>query len=401
MKPKFRLEHAQSNTGVHRRDFMKFCGVVATALSLDITFVPKIAEALTSDNRPPVLWLHFAECTGCTESILRTSSPWMDELLFDTISLDYHETLMAAAGHTVEALLTQAADVHKGEFFCVVEGAIPTADNGIYGTIGGRTMLSIAEEILPKARAVIACGTCAAYGGVAAASPNPTGAKGVQDALPNLNVPVVNLPGCPPNPVNFVAVIANYLLNDMLPAMDSLRRPTFAYGRTVHDRCPYEEDSLERFCLENQGCKGPRTRNNCSTIKFNDGTSFPMQVGHPCIGCSEPNFWDTMTPVYRGSVEESEDDYPSGGTGDTPLEGGGGETPPTDGGGETPPTDGGGETPPTDGGGETPPTDGGGETPPTDGGGETPPTDGGDTPTDNPNKGNGRDKNADRGNKKK
>ncbi len=355
MKPKFRLEQAQTTKGVHRRDFMKFCGVVATALSLDITFIPKIAEALTSDNRPPVLWLHFAECTGCTESILRTSSPWMDELLFDTISLEYHETLMAAAGHTVEALLAEAAAVHQGEFFCVVEGAIPTADNGIYGTIGGRTMLSIAEEILPKAKAVIACGTCAAYGGLAAASPNPTGAKGVQDALPSLNVPVINLPGCPPNPVNFVAVITSYLLNGQLPALDSLGRPTFAHGRTVHDRCPYDEDSLERFCLEHQGCKGPRTRNNCSTIKFNDGTSFPMQVGHPCIGCSEPNFWDTMSPVYSGSVEESggSDDYPSGGGSDIPTDGG------------------------------------------------DIPTDGtGDIPTDGSTKGNGRVKNADRGNKK-
>lgn len=298
MKPKFRTESLQSTEGqgVHRRDFLKFCGVVAGALSLDATFIPKIAEALTSDNRPPVLWLHFAECTGCTESILRTSAPWMDELLFDTISLDYHETLMAAAGHTVEALLTEAATVHQGEFFCVVEGAIPTADNGIYGTIGGRTMLSIAEEILPKAKAIIACGSCASYGGLAAASPNPTGAKGVTNALPNLDVPVVNLPGCPPNPVNFVAVIADYLLKGRLPSLDGYGRPQFAHGKRIHQQCLYRRDKDR--CQKSYGCKGQWTSSNCPNVKFNDGTSFPMQVGHPCIGCCEPDFWDTMTPFY-------------------------------------------------------------------------------------------------------
>lgn len=311
MKPKFQNVDNLPSTAVNRRDFLKFCGVVAGVLSLDATFIPKIAEALTSPTRPPVLWLHFSECTGCTESILRTSAPWMDELLFDVISLEYHETLMAAAGHTVENILQESAVKYQGEFFCVVEGSIPTADNGIYGMIGGRTMLSIAQDIIPKAKAVISCGTCSSYGGLAAASPNPTGAKGVNDALPGLNVPVVNLPGCPPNPVNFVAVLADYLLNNQLPSLDSKGRPLFAYSRRVHDRCPYDDGSQEYRCVEHQGCKGPRTYNNCPTIKFNDGTSFPMQVGHPCIGCSEPNFWDTMSPFYsRGG--ESDDSEHSG-----------------------------------------------------------------------------------------
>lgn len=301
MKPKFQSGGSCTATAINRRDFLKFCGVIAGTLSLDATFIPKIAKALTSPERPSVLWLHFSECTGCTESILRSSSPWMDELLFSTISLDYHETLMAAAGHTVENILTEAATAHEGEFICVVEGSIPTADNGVYGTIGGRTMLSIAQEILPKAKAIISCGTCAAYGGLAAAAPNPTGAKGVQDALPELEVPVVNLPGCPPNPVNFVAVIADYLLNNQLPALDSKGRPWFAYGRKVHQHCPYKRDALR--CQKKQGCKGPVTFNNCPNIKFNGGTSFPMQAGHPCIGCSEPNFWDTMTPFYTESAK--------------------------------------------------------------------------------------------------
>ena len=282
--------------GISRRQFLKFCGVVAGALGLDATFGPKIFEAFAAGPKPSVLWLHFAECTGCTEAVLRTIDPWFDELILDSLSLDYHETLMAGAGKTVHDQLFQSAQRYAGQFFCVVEGSIPTGSGGVYGMVGNRTMLSIAQEICPKAKAVICAGTCSSYGGIAAAYPNPTGAKGVKAALPNLTVPVVNVPGCPPNPVNVVGVIADYLLQNRLPALDSKGRPRFAYGRKVHELCPYREQ--ESRCLKEQGCKGERCFNNCPSVKFNDGVSFPMLAGHPCIGCSEPNFWDTMTPFY-------------------------------------------------------------------------------------------------------
>jgi [NiFe] hydrogenase small subunit len=94
-------------------------------------------------------------------------------------------------------------------------------------------------------------------------------------------------------------VIANYLLQGTLPALDADGRPQFAYGKEVHGQCPYREDKTR--CLFEAGCKGKETYNNCPSVKFNDGTSFPMQAGHPCIGCSEPNFWDTMTPFYQKS----------------------------------------------------------------------------------------------------
>lgn len=287
---------------VTRREFLKFCTAVAGAIGLGPAFGTKIAQALTASDRPPILWLHFAECTGCTEAILRTSLPGFDELIMDYASLDYHETLMAAAGQTVEDTLHAAADAYDGQFFCVVEGAIPTAQNGIYGMVGGKTMLSIAEEICPKAKAIVACGTCASYGGLPAAFPNPTGAQGLKKALPFLAVPIVNVPGCPPNPINIVGTIANHLLFDQLPALDAKGRPLFAYGSKVHDQCPYREHPREYRCLEDQGCKGKRCSNNCPDMQFNDGSNFPMQAGHPCIGCSEPNFWDTMTPFYQEHV---------------------------------------------------------------------------------------------------
>ena len=296
------FERRLEQRGITRRSFLKYCTVIAGALGLGPAFGPKIYQAFAASPRPSVLWLHFAECTGCTEAVLRTSSPGFADLIFDVISLDYHETVMAAAGAQAEDALHSMATANSGQFFCVVEGAVPTAAGGVYGMIGGRTMLSIAQDICPQAQAVISLGTCASFGGIAAAAPNPTGAKGVKDALgAQLSVPVINISGCPPNPVNFVATIANYLLQGTLPSLDSLGRPQFAYSQTVHSRCPYRDQ--ESRCLKDQGCKGPRCQNNCPSVKFNDGTSWPVQAGHPCIGCSEPNFWDTMTPFYRESGE--------------------------------------------------------------------------------------------------
>lgn len=303
-----------SPKGVSRRDFLKFCSIVSGTMGLAPSFAPRIAEALTNPQRPPVVYLSLAECTGCTEALLRTTYPWIDQLLIDILSLDYHEALMAAAGHPVEAAQKASVEKYPGKFICVVEGSIPTADNGIYGTIAGKTFLEIAREVVPKSLATICMGTCASFGGIPAAAPNPTAAKGLQDALgADLKVPVVNISGCPPNPINLVGTIVNYLLFGKLPDLDGKSRPLFAYGQTIHDQCPRRshfengefvsqfgsKEAQMGYCLYEMGCKGPETYNNCPKVKFNDSTSWPVQAGHPCIGCSEPNFWDDMAPFYQ------------------------------------------------------------------------------------------------------
>ncbi len=302
-----------SEKGISRRDFMKFCTALTATIGLSSSFIPKVAEVFAAPKqRPPVIWLHFGECTGCTEAAIRTMYPWIDELVLEILDLAYHETLMAASGHQAEDALNAAVKKYNGEFFCVVEGAIATKYNGAYGKIGGKTFLEIAKDICPKALAVISLGTCAAYGGVQAAAPNPGGYKGVGDAL---GIKPVNIPGCPPNPINLVGTIVNYLLLGKLPACDDIGRPLFAYGKTIHDQCPrrshYDNDEFVLqfgskeaemgYCLYMMGCKGPDTYNNCPIAKFNDGTSWPVEAGHPCIGCSEPNFWDKMSPFFVAS----------------------------------------------------------------------------------------------------
>ena len=297
--------------GVSRRDFMKYCTFLTAAMGLSSSFVPKVAEVFAAPaQRPPVIWLHFAECTGCSEALLRSQYPYVDELVLEILSIEYHETIMAASGQQAEDQLHMAMKKYNGKFICVVEGAIATAHEGGYGKIGGRTFLEIAKDVCPKAAAVIAIGACATYGGIPSAKPNPGGYKSVSDAI---GIKTVNIAGCPPNPVNFVGTVVNYLLLGKLPALDDLGRPLFAYGKSIHDQCPRRshfeneefveefgsEEAAAGYCLYKVGCRGPETYNNCPIAKFNDGTSWPVQAGAPCIGCSEPGFWDNFTPFYE------------------------------------------------------------------------------------------------------
>lgn len=300
--------------GVSRRDFLKFCTAVAVTMGMGEAFAPAVAEALTG-KRPSVVYLHNAECTGCTEALLRAYQPFVDELILDTISLDYQETIMAAAGEAAEAALEQAISNPDG-FICLVEGAVPTAMDGKYGYVGGHTMLDLCTRVLPKAKAVISYGTCAAYGGMQAARPNPTGAMGInacfgEGGFKPLGINAINVPGCPPNPLNIIGTIVAYLTKKPIE-LDSEGRPVMFFGESVHDLCERRkhfeagefapsfdsEEARKGWCLYELGCKGPQTFNNCPKVLFND-TNWPVAAGHPCIGCSEPNFWDEMTPFYK------------------------------------------------------------------------------------------------------
>lgn len=305
------VEERLERRDITRREFMQFCAAVSAALGAGRLVSPEqVYAALTAKKRPSVIYLHNAECTGCTEAMLRAVGPYIDEVILDTISLDYQETIMAAAGEKAEEALHEAMHNPDG-YICVIEGAIPMAENGIYGKIAGKTMYELCLEVAPKAKAVIAHGNCACFGNVQAAKPNPTGAKGVNEALKAQGVKAINIAGCPPNPLNFIGTIVHYLTKGV-PAMDDLNRPLVFFGKTVHDQCQRlkyfeegkfapsfdSEEARKGYCLYELGCKGPFTHNNCPTLKFNQ-TNWPVEAGHPCIGCSEPNFWDELAPFYE------------------------------------------------------------------------------------------------------
>jgi len=297
--------------GISRREFMKFCTAMSAALALPVSFAPRIAAAIESVKRPTLVWLEFQDCAGNTEALLRATHPTVAELILDILSVDYHETIMAAAGHQAEEVLAGVVKNQKGKYIAIVDGSIPLRDDGVYCCIGGRSAIDIAREVCGNAVATIAVGTCASYGGLPAAAPNPTGAVSVKDAVPSATV--INLPGCPLNPDNLTATVVHYLTFGKLPEVDRFGRPLFAYGKRIHDACErrphfdagqYVEqwgDMAHRkgHCLYKMGCKGPETWHNCPSQRYNDKTSWPVAAGHGCVGCSEANFWDTMTPFYK------------------------------------------------------------------------------------------------------
>nr|WP_324726554.1 MULTISPECIES: hydrogenase small subunit [unclassified Helicobacter] len=301
------LQEELSKKGFERRDFVKWAGMMAGVLSLPASFTPLVAKAAEVANRLPVIWLHMAECTGCSESLLRTEDPSIDSILFDMINLEYHETVMAAAGYQAELNLENALKKHKGNYILMVEGGIPTVEH--YLTIGmhGKTGAQICREAAEGAAAIFAIGTCSSFGGVQAAYPNPTSATSLSKIIKK---PVINVPGCPPSEKNIVGNVLYFLMFGSLPPLDAFDRPKWAYGLRIHDTCERrgrfdagefvqqfgDEGAQKGYCLYKVGCKGPYTFNNCSKLRFNSHTSWPIQAGHGCIGCSEPNFWDTMKP---------------------------------------------------------------------------------------------------------
>ncbi|MBU4499963.1 MAG: hydrogenase small subunit [Gammaproteobacteria bacterium] len=314
MEPTSRLT---TERGLSRRAFLKFCTLTASLLALPPGAARLLATGLDKGKRLPVVWLSFQECTGCTESLTRSSAPSIERLLFELISLDYHHTLQAASGEAAEQARETTLKSYAGRVLLVVDGSVPTALNGACSTIAGVDNLSLLRHCLEAAEAVLAVGTCAGFGGLPAAAPNPTGAMGIGELMERGWVPrrpLVNLPGCPPIPEVMSAVLAHRVAFGTFPKLDDQKRPLAFYGETVHDRCSrrghYEagrfaktfDDAGARagWCLLELGCKGPLTHNACSTVRWN-GVSNPVESGHPCLGCSEPGFWDHSS-FYR-SIE--------------------------------------------------------------------------------------------------
>jgi len=295
--------------GVDRRSFLKFCTTTAASLGLAPALVPQVVAAMENKPRIPVIWLHGLECTCCSESFIRSSHPIAQDVVLNMISLDYDDTLQAAAGFQCEQIRKRIMKEYKGRYILAVEGNAPTRDGGVYCTVGGETFLDILRETAEDAKAVVAWGSCASNGCVQAARPNPTGAKPVHELISHQTV--INVPGCPPIAEVMTGVLTYILTFDGLPELDRFGRPKMFYGQRIHDKCyrrpffdagqfveAWDDDGARKgWCLYKMGCRGPTTYNSCSTVRWNDGVSFPIGSGHGCIGCSEVNFWDNG-PFY-------------------------------------------------------------------------------------------------------
>ncbi|EEW25310.1 hydrogenase small subunit [Rhodobacter ferrooxidans] len=298
------IGEAMQRQGISRRSLLKYTGYLASILALPPMASRAMADALASAGRQSVIWLSFQECTGCSEALTRSFNPTIEDMIFNLISLDYQETLMAVSGEAAEEAMQAARQANKGKYVLVVDGSVSTAAGGVYSTNAGKSNLETLKEMAADAMAVISVGTCAAFGGIPMAAPNPTGAVPVSDIISDK--PVINISGCPPIPEAIAGTVAYIITFGGLPELDHLNRPKAFFGDSIHDRCyrrPFydkglfaksfdDEGARNGWCLYEVGCKGPVAYNACATLKWNGGISFPIQSGHGCIGCSEPGFWD-------------------------------------------------------------------------------------------------------------
>ena len=313
--------------GITRRSFLKFCSLTAAALGLSPAFVPKIAHAMETKPRIPVLWLHGLECTCCSESFIRSAHPLAKDVVLSMISLDYDDTIMAAAGHNAEAIVEEIVTKYAGNYIVAVEGNPPLNQDGMSCIIAGKPFSEQLKYAVSNCKAVISWGSCASWGCVQAAKPNPTRATPV-DKMPGLAAkPIIKVPGCPPIAEVMTAVVTYILTFERFPELDRQGRPKMFYSQRIHDKCyrrPHfdagqyvehwdDEGARKGYCLYKMGCKGPTTYNACSTVRWNGGVSFPIQGGHGCIGCSEDGFWDKggfynrLTNINQFGIESNAD----------------------------------------------------------------------------------------------
>ncbi len=293
---------------ISRRDFLRFCGMGAAALGLSVSDMGKLQKVLASTSGPKVVWLQGAGCTGCSESFLNrisTSAPaTAADVLINNINLVYHPTLMALAGQS--AVDQAEAAYNEGGYILAVEGGVPTAFKGYAcaaWTYNGVevTFQEAVTDLASRASQILCIGTCAAWGGIPAAPPNPTGIKGVSQIIGRNTI---NIAGCPPHPDWIVWAIAQLLINKTI-SVDSHGRPTQLYGRTVHSRCPREDHDddggfgKDGGCLKDVGCRGPHTMGNCPQTKWNNGVNWCIDANSPCIGCTEPTFPGTQAFYLR------------------------------------------------------------------------------------------------------
>ncbi|MGD9677187.1 MAG: hydrogenase small subunit [Vulcanibacillus sp.] len=297
--------------GVSRRDFLKMCTALTAAMGLEFSQTDKVVKAMETNKRVPVIWLEMQDCTGCSESFIRSYNPNIESVLLDLISLEYSEVLTAAAGHQAEKSLQDVMKDYKGQYVLAVEGSIP--ENADYLSIGGKSAYKLLQEVAADAFAVIAYGSCSSYGGLPGASPNPTGALSVRDIVKDK--PIINVPGCPPIAEVMTGVVAHVLTFGAIPELDKQLRPKTFYRHKIHDKCNRraffdaglfvesfdDEGSKNGYCLYKMGCKGPTTFSSCAEMRWNGGVSFPIMAGFPCIGCTEENFWDNG-PFYENTA---------------------------------------------------------------------------------------------------
>lgn len=309
------FEQELESLGLSRRDFLKFCFSFAMVLGLSPTVITeRVVYALErAKKKPSVIWLEGQDCAGCSISFTGLLDPPVGSVLLEKISLRYHEALMAGSGHLAEKVYEET--LREGGYILVVEGAIPAADDR-FCMVGGRPFREIVLEAAERAAFVVAVGACASFGGI----PRATVSRGVGVKEVVKGKRVVNLPTCPVHPEHLLGTVLYILGTGNVPELDDYGRPRQFFGELIHERCKrkvhfdagefltdWNDPSQKDFCLFEKGCKGTDVRSDCPVRKWNSGINYCIDCGAPCQGCSEPAFYEGMSPLYSARL-----DVPSG-----------------------------------------------------------------------------------------
>lgn len=302
------LQQQHKSTSLQSENHKAWIKQNLALINIPNTMLETCIEILEYMGDLKVIWLHLQECTGCSESLLRTETPSFESLIFDIFKIQYHDLVTTPSGHG--AILNLEESYNNDRYVLLVEGSIPMGFAKDYITLGNRNGYDEVSHLIKHAEMVFAIGTCSSFGGIQTAYPNPTNGHALSELF---DCEIINVPGCPPSDKNIIATLMYYYLLEETPKLDTLKRPMWAYGKSVHDLCERKGffmsgDFVESFddpnmangyCLYKVGCKGPYTYNNCPKVKFNAKTSWPVQGGHGCIGCSEPNFWDNFGNIEK------------------------------------------------------------------------------------------------------
>jgi len=315
-----------------RRTFLTMAAIAGAAAFLAAN-APQVAAAITGSNKK-ILWLRGTGCGGCTASFLNGGNPdVLAAVQSIKVELSYHDGLMGQQGIFIDDALLNSERynansrlnniINAGGYLLVVEGAIPNGPEGSgkYCTIGGRPLKDIFRDAAGSADAIVALGTCAAFGGISSATGSTADARGVaytgssrfKGIMGELGMKkdVINVPGCPMHPDWLLLTLADLATGAPI-ATDDYRRPVAFFPQDpVHTACPRrgfydvarrDGGFAEGHCLYDRGCKGPVAYADCPVRRWNGGVNMCTQAGGPCIACAEPGFPDAFSPFY-GRIE--------------------------------------------------------------------------------------------------
>ena len=258
------------------------------------------------------VWIEANGCTGDIISFLNADEPDVLYFLEQMVNLKFSPSLMQAEG---EVAYEKFLEVLNTDFILGVEGSLTYIDEGFYNifaTYKGRR-IPTAEAInlaSQKAKAIIAIGTCASFGGISAARPNPTGCTSLGAFLGR---EVINIPGCPANPLWIMGTIASIILYKKVE-IDEKGRPIMFFKETNHANCgrrSYFDNKIyatklgEKECMLKLGCRGPITKAYCPLGRWNSRTNWPVDNNTPCIGCASEYFPDGTEPFVRYLEEDT------------------------------------------------------------------------------------------------